>query len=100
MFSTKLLFRSSITKFAYQAAATRFTTSGTKAFSTKMAKGMAQEYKLKGLQKLDLEPGEKREVEVEGVEEGKVLLMNVNGKHSALGSKCTHYGKKLEIILF
>lgn len=57
-----------------------------------MAKGMAQEYKLKGLSKLDLEPGEKREVEVEGVEEGKVLLMNVNGKHSALGSKCTHYG--------
>lgn len=61
-----------------------------------MAKGMAQEYKLKGLQKLDLEPGEKREVEVEGIEEGKVLLMNVNGKHSALGSKCTHYGMYLD----
>lgn len=100
MFSTKLLFRSSTIKLVYQAPATTFTTSGTKAFSIKMAKGMAQEYKLKGLHKLDLEPGEKREVEVEGVEDGKVLLMNVNGKHSALGSKCTHYGMRLEIILF
>lgn len=53
---------------------------------------MAQEYKLKGLASLDLKPGEKREVEVEGIEEGKVLLCNVGGKVSALGSKCTHYG--------
>jgi len=53
---------------------------------------MAQEYKLKGLASLDLKPGEKREVEVEGIEDGKVLLCNVGGKVSALGSKCTHYG--------
>ncbi|KUJ18109.1 uncharacterized protein LY89DRAFT_684033 [Mollisia scopiformis] len=56
---------------------------------------MAQEYKLKGLSSLDLKPGEKREVEVEGIEEGKVLLCNVGGKTTALGSKCTHYGAPL-----
>ncbi|VCU41373.1 Bgt-888 [Blumeria graminis f. sp. tritici] len=53
---------------------------------------MAQEYKLKGIETLNLTPGEKREVEVEGVENGKVLLCNVNGRITALGSKCTHYG--------
>jgi nitrite reductase/ring-hydroxylating ferredoxin subunit len=56
---------------------------------------MTQEYKLKGLSSLDLKPGEKREVEVEGIEEGKVLLCNVGGKTTALGSKCTHYGAPL-----
>ncbi|TAQ86008.1 hypothetical protein B7494_g5665 [Chlorociboria aeruginascens] len=56
---------------------------------------MAQEYKLKGLSTLDLKPGEKREVEVEGIEEGKVLVCNVGGKITALGSKCTHYGAPL-----
>lgn len=56
---------------------------------------MAQEYKLKGLSSLDLKVGEKREVEVEGIEEGKVLLCNVEGRVSALGSKCTHYGAPL-----
>lgn len=56
---------------------------------------MASEYKLKGLTSLDLKPGEKQEVEVEGVEEGKILLCNVGGKISAIGSKCTHYGAPL-----
>ncbi|KAE9375371.1 hypothetical protein N431DRAFT_436855 [Stipitochalara longipes BDJ] len=56
---------------------------------------MAQEYKLKGLSSLDLKPGEKREVEVDGIEAGKVLLCNVGGKVTALGSKCTHYGAPL-----
>ncbi len=56
---------------------------------------MAQEYKLKGLNSLDLKPGEKIEVEVEGIEDGKVLLCNVGGKVTALGSKCTHYGAPL-----
>ena len=92
MFSTKLLFQTSTRKLVYQPPKAPRIAPGTHFFSTKMAKGMAQEYKLKGLSKLDLKPGEKREVEVEGVEEGKVLLLNVNGKHSALGSKCTHYG--------
>merc|ERR1712093_530774 len=63
----------------------------TQALST-TSRTMAQEYKLKGLASLDLKPGEKREVEVEGIEDGKVLLCNVGGKVSALGSKCTHYG--------
>ncbi|KAH8601972.1 hypothetical protein B0O99DRAFT_607856 [Bisporella sp. PMI_857] len=58
-------------------------------------RNMAQEYKLKGISSLDLKPGEKKEVEVEGIEEGKVLLCNVGGKISALGSKCTHYGAPL-----
>ncbi|CAG8973709.1 hypothetical protein HYALB_00006980 [Hymenoscyphus albidus] len=56
---------------------------------------MVQEYKLKGLTALDLKPGEKREVEVEGIEEGKVLLLNCGGKTTAVGSKCTHYGAPL-----
>jgi nitrite reductase/ring-hydroxylating ferredoxin subunit len=56
---------------------------------------MAQEYKLKGLSSLDLKAGEKREVEVEGIEEGKVLLCNIGGKVSAIGSRCTHYGAPL-----
>ncbi|PBP21280.1 apoptosis-inducing factor [Diplocarpon rosae] len=59
------------------------------------SRNMAQEYKLKGITSLDLKPGEKREVEVEGVEEGKVLLCNVGGKTTALGNKCTHYGAPL-----
>jgi nitrite reductase/ring-hydroxylating ferredoxin subunit len=56
---------------------------------------MAQEYKLKGISSLDLKPGEKREVEVEGVEEGKVLLCNVGGNITAVGNRCTHYGAPL-----
>lgn len=56
---------------------------------------MSKEYKLKDLAKLDLKPGEKREVEVEGVEGGKVLLCNVGGKTTAIGNKCTHYGAPL-----
>lgn len=56
---------------------------------------MAHEYKLKDISSLDLKVGEKREVEVEGIEETKVLLVNVGGKTTALGSKCTHYGAPL-----
>lgn len=56
---------------------------------------MAQQYKLRDLERLDLIPGQKREVEVEGIENGKILLCNVNGKTTALGSKCTHYGAPL-----
>jgi nitrite reductase/ring-hydroxylating ferredoxin subunit len=59
---------------------------------------MDQEYKLKGLESLDLSLGEKREVEVEGIEGAKVLLVNVGGKTTALGAKCTHYGSSLEIM--
>ena len=64
------------------------------AFTT-TARIMAQEYQLKGLSSLDLKPGEKKEVEVEGIEGGKVLVCNVGGNFTALGSKCTHYGAPL-----
>ncbi len=56
---------------------------------------MAQEYQLKGLSSLDLKSGEKREVEVEGIEKGKVLLVKLGDKTHALGSNCTHYGAPL-----
>ncbi|KAG7151125.1 Apoptosis-inducing factor 3 like protein [Verticillium longisporum] len=55
----------------------------------------ATEYKLKSVSSLDLRPGEKHEVEVEGIEGGKVLLVNAGGKIQAVGSKCTHYGAPL-----
>ncbi|KAL3952919.1 hypothetical protein ACCO45_012862 [Purpureocillium lilacinum] len=42
-----------------------------------------------------LSPGAKREVEVEGIQDGKVLLVNTAGKVQALGAKCTHYGAPL-----
>ena len=57
---------------------------------------MAKEYKLKGLSTIDdLKNGQKQEVEVEGVEEGKVLLAKVNGTVEAMSFKCTHYGAPL-----
>ncbi|ROV93992.1 hypothetical protein VSDG_06241 [Cytospora chrysosperma] len=55
---------------------------------------MAQDYKLKGVTSLDLKPGAKQEVEVEGLD-AKVLLVNAGGKVQALGPKCTHYGAPL-----
>ncbi len=64
------------------------------AFST-ATRIMAQEYQLKGLSSLDLKDGEKREVEVEGIEKGKVLLVRVGDKTHALSSNCTHYGAPL-----
>ena len=57
---------------------------------------MAQEYKLKGLSALDLKNGEKREVEVEGIEEGKVLLVKLDDKTHAMSSKCTHFGAPMK----
>ncbi|KAH7354008.1 monodehydroascorbate reductase [Plectosphaerella cucumerina] len=53
------------------------------------------EFKLKSITSLSLAPGEKQEVEVEGIEGGKVLLANTGGTVRALGSKCTHYGAPL-----
>lgn len=55
----------------------------------------SQEYKLKGVTSLNLPLGSKQEVEVEGVQDGKVLLVNAAGKVHAVGSKCTHYGAPL-----
>ncbi|GAB1319805.1 Apoptosis-inducing factor 1 [Madurella fahalii] len=55
---------------------------------------MAQEYKLKGVNSLALQPGEKQEVEVEGLD-AKVLLLNAGGTVQAIGPRCTHYGAPL-----
>ncbi|KAI1416083.1 hypothetical protein F5Y13DRAFT_154532 [Hypoxylon sp. FL1857] len=52
-------------------------------------------FKLKDVSSLSLQPGDKQEAEVEGVEGGKVLLLNAGGKISAMGPKCTHYGAPL-----
>ena len=59
-------------------------------------RNMAQEYRLNGISKDDLKKGEKREVEVEGIEGGKVLLVKVGDKTHALGPNCTHYGAPLK----
>jgi NADPH-dependent 2,4-dienoyl-CoA reductase/sulfur reductase-like enzyme/nitrite reductase/ring-hydroxylating ferredoxin subunit len=55
---------------------------------------MAQEYKLKGVNSLVLKPGQKQEVEVEGLD-AKVLLLNAGGTVQAVGPRCTHYGAPL-----
>lgn len=55
---------------------------------------MSLEYKLKGVSSLALQPGDKQEVEVEGLD-AKVLLLNAGGKVQAIGPKCTHYGAPL-----
>ncbi|KAI9807480.1 MAG: hypothetical protein M1825_005420 [Sarcosagium campestre] len=55
---------------------------------------MAQEYKLK-VDSLDLRNGEKKEVEVEGIEDGKVLLAKIHDEVHAMSPKCTHYGAPL-----
>ncbi|KAI0144248.1 hypothetical protein F4776DRAFT_661337 [Hypoxylon sp. NC0597] len=52
-------------------------------------------FKLKDVPSLSLQPGDKKEAEVEGIEGGKVLLLNAGGKISATGPKCTHYGAPL-----
>ncbi|OAP64510.1 hypothetical protein AYL99_00482 [Fonsecaea erecta] len=58
---------------------------------------MTQEFKLKGLDKLDLKDLEKKEVEVEGIDGGKVLLCKVGGQVHALNANCTHYGAPLKL---
>ena len=57
---------------------------------------MAQEFQLKGISSLDLQEGSMKQVEVEGVEGGKVLLSSVGGKVHATSANCTHYGAPLE----
>ncbi|KAI2620277.1 hypothetical protein GGS26DRAFT_584319 [Hypomontagnella submonticulosa] len=53
------------------------------------------QFKLKDVSSLSLQLGDKQEVEVEGVDGGKVLLVNIGGKITAMGPKCTHYGAPL-----
>ena len=57
---------------------------------------MAQEFKLKDLTSIDLKNGQKLEAEVEGIEEGKVLLVKVKDELHALSPKCTHFGAPLK----
>ncbi|KAI9710031.1 MAG: hypothetical protein M1828_002334 [Chrysothrix sp. TS-e1954] len=57
---------------------------------------MAAEYKLKDLTGLNLQPGQMQEADVEGIEDGKVLLVHSLGKVHALSPKCTHYGAPLK----
>lgn len=47
-----------------------------------------QEYRLK-LDDVEFGNGQKKEVEVEGIEGAKVLLLKVNDQLRALGPKCT-----------
>lgn len=61
---------------------------------------MAQQYKIKGLSALNLKNGEKLEVEVEGIENGKVLLARVGNQTHALSSKCTHYGGRFLLLVY
>jgi nitrite reductase/ring-hydroxylating ferredoxin subunit len=56
---------------------------------------MAKEFKLKDVTSLNLKNGEKKEVEVEGVEGGKVLLLKVQDKVHATSANCTHFGAPL-----
>lgn len=56
---------------------------------------MAKEFKLKDVTSLNLKNGEKKEVEVEGVEGGKVLLLKVQDQVHATSANCTHYGAPL-----
>jgi nitrite reductase/ring-hydroxylating ferredoxin subunit len=72
-----------------------FSNVSARAFSVRTLK-MAQEFKLKGVDKLDLKDLDKAEYEVEGIEGGKVLLCNVNGQVHALNANCTHYGAPLK----
>lgn len=57
---------------------------------------MAQEFKLKGISSLELKNGEKLEAEVEGIENGKVLLVKQGNQTHAMSPRCTHYGAPLK----
>ncbi|TKA33355.1 hypothetical protein B0A50_00908 [Salinomyces thailandicus] len=56
---------------------------------------MATEFKLKDLSSIDLKNGQKQEVEVEGIEGGKVVLVKIDNEVHALNANCTHYGAPL-----
>ncbi|PKY00620.1 putative AIF-like mitochondrial oxidoreductase [Aspergillus campestris IBT 28561] len=59
---------------------------------------MAQEYKLKDISSLaDIKNNDKVESEVEGIQDGKVLVVKFNDKAYAMGPKCTHYGAPLKL---
>ena len=57
---------------------------------------MAQEFKIKDLPTLNLKEGEMKQVDLDGLENGKVLLVNQGGKIHATSANCTHFGAPLE----
>ncbi|RDW61239.1 putative AIF-like mitochondrial oxidoreductase (Nfrl) [Aspergillus mulundensis] len=58
---------------------------------------MAQEYKLKDISSLTgISNFDKVEAEVEGVQDGKVLLVKYDDQVHAISPKCTHYGAPLK----
>lgn len=64
---------------------------------TQTTYAMAQEFRLKSPSTLaDLKELDKVEAEVDGIEGGKVLLVKVDGKVSAVNANCTHYGAPLK----
>lgn len=59
---------------------------------------MAQEYKLKDIRSLaEIPPFEKRECEVEGIQDGTVLVIKYDGEVHCLSPRCTHYGAPLKM---
>lgn len=59
---------------------------------------MAQDYKLKDITSLaDVKDMDKVECEVDGIQDGKVLLVRYNGQVHAMTPKCTHYGAPLKL---
>jgi hypothetical protein len=59
-------------------------------YFAKETTSMSQEFKLKTEKPVtELKNGDKIEVEVEGIEGGKVLLAKVNDEYRALGPRCT-----------
>lgn len=59
---------------------------------------MAQEYKLKDIASLaDIKTNEKVESEVEGIPDGKVLVLKFDGQIHAMSPRCTHYGAPLKL---
>lgn len=67
-----------------------------KTYSRRTLATMTTEFKLKLVEDPSSLPnGHKVEVEVDGIEGGKVLLLKVNGKLRALNPRCTHYGAPL-----
>ena len=59
-------------------------------------RAMATQYRLKDVSSLDLNDGQMQEAQVEGIEEGKVLLVKSLGRIHAVSPKCTHYGAPLK----
>jgi nitrite reductase/ring-hydroxylating ferredoxin subunit len=59
---------------------------------------MSTEYKLKDLTSLqDIPHLEKLEAEVDGIPDGKVLVVRVNDDFHAISPRCTHYGAPLKL---